>query len=68
VEDKLIDQLLEAIDNVISAEGNWKDKQVAILESCDTDQKTNLFEFLSWFDNVGWDGDEDENHREQNDD
>jgi ferritin len=66
VDTKLIDQLLDTIGNVIDAEGNWKDKQAAILESCDTDQKTNLFEFLSWFDNEG--EEEDENHREQNDD
>jgi hypothetical protein len=47
---KEIEQLMEAIDDIVKAEGPWKEKKDKILESLTEDEKTNLYEFIVWFD------------------
>jgi hypothetical protein len=41
---------LDAIGEVVSAEGSWQEKKNRILEEATEDQKTNLYEFIAWFD------------------
>jgi hypothetical protein len=69
VETKLIDLLLSTIGDIIDAEGNWTDKKEAIIQQCDNTDKTNLFEFITWFEDMEWDendGDEETETKEPN--
>jgi hypothetical protein len=47
-----IDKLMEAISDIVGADGSYKDKVEKILGSCSEDEKTALFEFVSWFDEI----------------
>jgi hypothetical protein len=47
-----IDKLLEAIQDIVGADGPYKDKVEKIMGSCSEDEKTALFEFVSWFDDI----------------
>ena len=47
--DKLINDLLDSISEVVSSEGPWQEKRDAILKNCSDDLKTSLLEFIAWF-------------------
>lgn len=49
---KHYDQLFEAIDEIINAGGTWQEKRDDILAYTNEDMRTNLFEFLGWFEEV----------------
>jgi hypothetical protein len=44
-----LNALFDLIEDIVRAEGNWKKKQRLILDEASEDQKTNLFEFVAWF-------------------
>jgi hypothetical protein len=46
----MIQRLLSTLDDIVRASGNWKEKGEKILASCSDDDKTNLMEFVTWFD------------------
>ena len=48
--EKDIIALLEAISDIVNAEGNWQEKKNKILENATESDKTNLYEFVAWFD------------------
>jgi hypothetical protein len=45
----LIQNLLDAIAEVVSTGGPWREKRDEIFGSATEDQKTALIEFISWF-------------------
>lgn len=47
---KLIEDLLEAVTKVVQDSGSYKEKAVAIKAACSDEDRNNLSEFLSWFD------------------
>jgi len=47
--EKDIVALLEAIENIVRAEGTWKEKKNAVLNQATEDDKTSLYEFVAWF-------------------
>ena len=48
--EKHITILLEVLDKIVAGEGTWKEKRDKILDACSDDDKTNLYEFVAWFD------------------
>lgn len=64
VDDKLVEQVVQAIDKLVRAEGSWHEKHAAIIDECSSDEETNLHEFLSWFGDAN--GEEDEGEGEEN--
>jgi hypothetical protein len=60
MDNKSIDHLLSAIEDIIRAEGSWLDKKETIIEYCNPEQKTQLFEFVAWFDDADWDENDDD--------
>jgi len=50
MESELIEKLFNVLDEVVRAEGRWAEKKVAILGAASDDQRNNLHEFLTWFD------------------
>ena len=46
---KLIETLLTAIDAIVRADGSWQQKRTLILEHANATDRTNLFEFVVWF-------------------
>jgi hypothetical protein len=41
--------LLEAIQEIVAAEGTWQEKKNEILGSATEEDKTALYEFVAWF-------------------
>lgn len=50
---KQIDDLLEIIEDLVAAEGAYKEKAAQIKGRASDTQVTALFEFVSWFDDEG---------------
>jgi hypothetical protein len=48
----LVQNLLDAISEVVRAEGAYKEKREEILEYCTQEEETDLIEFTSWFEGV----------------
>jgi hypothetical protein len=48
-----IQKLLDAITSIVADSGTWQEKRNAILAEADETERTNLDEFLSWFDESG---------------
>jgi hypothetical protein len=46
---KEIEKLAEALDDIVRAAGTWQEKKNKILETLTEDEKTNLYEFIAWF-------------------
>jgi hypothetical protein len=44
-----IEKLLEAITEVVKADGPYKEKAEAIKAACSDEDEVNLEEFLGWF-------------------
>ena len=53
----LIETLFDVLSALVKEEGPWKAKRDKILEEASPDDKTNLEEFIAWFD-VEQDNDE----------
>ena len=49
---KAIETLLSAINDLVREGGTWQEKRDKVLSECSDDDKTNLAEFLGWFDGV----------------
>lgn len=68
VDKVMVDKVLEAIDEVVRAEGNWSEKRDAIKAAAQETEgyETNLEEFVTWFvpDEEEEDDDEDEEDTE----
>ena len=47
--DARINALLELIGEVVVMDGTWREKKDAILAQCDDSDRTNLQEFITWF-------------------
>lgn len=48
-----IQQVLDGIEELVSDDsGSWTEKRDLILGSCTESEKTNLFEFIAWFEGV----------------
>jgi hypothetical protein len=48
-----VHQVLDLITDIVSEpSGTWKEQRDLILAECTESQKTNLFEFVAWFDDV----------------
>jgi len=47
--EQLIGKLIELLDELVRADGTWREKRNAILANIGEDDKTNLEEFLGWF-------------------
>lgn len=70
---KLTEALLNAIGDIVAADGPWTEKRDAILNNCNPDEMTNLQEFIAWFpeeddknqDNHNGDDDEDEEDEDE---
>jgi hypothetical protein len=50
MDEVMIQKLLDILDDVVRADGTYKEKRDEILKLCKEDEKTNLIEFVSWFD------------------
>jgi hypothetical protein len=48
----LIQNLLDAISNIVDAEGTYLEKKTEIMEYCSHDEETNLLEFVTWFEGI----------------
>lgn len=44
-----IEKLLELIGNLVTSDGTWKEKRDRILSGATDEEKTNLAEFVGWF-------------------
>lgn len=61
VDAKLVERLVEAIDDFVSSSEPWQEKRDAVVEAFG-DNDTNLFEFLTWFE--GWEDEDDDDEDE----
>ena len=41
--------MFDAMHDVVASEGSWQEKKNRILEIATEDQKTDLYEFVAWF-------------------
>ena len=48
----LMQKLLDVIDDIVAAEGPYKEKVDSLIKFCGENEKTNLFEFIAWFDGM----------------
>lgn len=62
--DKIIETLFSVLEELVSAEGTYNEKRAKILAACGVTDRTNLEEFLSWFDE---DEEEDEDEEDEED-
>jgi hypothetical protein len=46
--------MLDTITLIVKANGPYKEKLQIILAECDEEDRTNLGEFIAWFDAVEW--------------
>jgi len=44
-----IQAMFDAMHDLVSGEGSWQEKKNKILELASEDQKTDLYEFIAWF-------------------
>ena len=52
MDSKMIERLFEVLDDMVRAEGTWKEKRDKIYANAEGDNSTNLSEFLSWFETL----------------
>jgi hypothetical protein len=52
MDQKTIKSFLKALNDVMKANGEWYDKQKAIIAEASPDDKTNLEEVATWFESV----------------
>jgi hypothetical protein len=50
--EKLIENLINAINAIVDKGGVWEEKRDQILEYCSENDKTNLLEFTEWFGDI----------------
>lgn len=50
--DAAVKMLFIAVETIVNSPGPWKDKAEKITSLADTTEKTNLEEFMSWFEGI----------------
>jgi hypothetical protein len=48
--EKQIETLLSTLDDIVRAGGTWTEKRDKIMEMASENDKTNIMEFVTWFD------------------
>ena len=57
--DSMVTRLLDAVHDVVRARGSWGEKRDIILARANDDERTDVEEFVDWFDGSDSTGDDD---------